>query len=127
MSNKITIDLDNILDQKELQHEVQERIVKMAKTRMETAINAFFRDSKEMGYKPGTNQWTQIRVTGPGTDLLEQKLTEIFDNPKTQERMEKFFNENFGAIMEKCMTKAIQHQCNKKFFKDARILGINND
>lgn len=48
-------------------------------------------------------------------DFLEKK----FDDPKTQNKMEEFFERNFDRIMEEAMQKALQHKANGFVFGKA--------
>lgn len=61
-----------------------------------------------------------IKLEGPGTLEINETLAKFFDDPKTLQRMDKFFNENFDRIMEETMTKALQHHCNRLIFSRTR-------
>lgn len=56
------------------------------------------------------------RFTGPGALLVNDWLEKKFDDPKTQERMEKFFEDNFDNILREAMRAALKHQAKKFAF-----------
>lgn len=61
-----------------------------------------------------------IKVKGPGTFEIEERIDKFFGDPKTIQQMDNFFDENFTRIMEETMTKALQHHCNRLVFSRAR-------
>lgn len=58
----------------------------------------------------------RVEIPGAGLLLIREFLEKKFDDPKTQERLGKFFEENFDRIMGEVMEKAIQHKVNAFVF-----------
>ena len=62
---------------------------------------------------------TLKKIPGAGLLMIRDFLKKKFDDPKTQERMEAYFNNNFERIMEEAMQKALQHKANGFVFGKA--------
>lgn len=93
------------------------KIKREAEIRLESVARAAALSAAERYFNKTFNPLTDAWGTGPGTLELEKFLDDKFGSPEFQAQMEKFFNENFNKIFQYCMTKAIQHYCNKKAFE----------
>ena len=59
------------------------------------------------------------KIPGAGFLMIRDFLEKKFDDPKTQAKMEEFFERNFDRIMEEAMQKALQHKANGFVFGKA--------
>lgn len=98
-----------------------EETLKEAESQMQKAfrqtcnheINTFFSENERyIGRELQKNP-------GAGLLLIRDFLEKKFDNPKTLERMEAYFDNNFDRIMEEAMQKALQHKANGFVFGKA--------
>lgn len=94
--------------------EAEERIKKEFKQATAAQIEAFFSEKQRWGDK-GVE-----KVSGAGLLLIRDFLEKKFDDPKTLEKMQKYFDDNFDRIMEECMQKALQHKANAFVFQKAK-------
>ena len=62
---------------------------------------------------------TPRKIPGAGLLMIRDFLEKKFDDPKTQNKMEEFFERNFDRIMEEAMQKALQHKANGFVFGKA--------
>lgn len=81
-------------------------------------IRKFCEDNRELHNGKITN------VPGAGLLLIRDFLEKKFDDPKTQEWMEKFYNDNFDRIMGQAMEKALLHRANAFAFHKAKDVVI---
>lgn len=61
-----------------------------------------------------------VKTPGAGLLLIRDFLEKKFDDPKTQEMMQKFFEANFERIMTETLEKAIQHRVNAHTFAEVK-------
>jgi hypothetical protein len=95
--------------------EAENQLMKSMRYRTESEITAFFGETSS--YSPGG---TLQKTPGAGLLLIRDFLEKKFDDPKTQQRMEEFFEKNFDRIMEEAMQKALQHKANAFAFGKAK-------
>ena len=91
------------------------------KSTMRRQIEMFLSSGKE--YPNGYNK-PPVIIKGAGLLMIEDFLEKKFDDPKTFEQMEKFYNDNFESIMGEAMAKALQHRANAFAFHKAKDIVI---
>lgn len=95
---------------------IERDIKKSAEFRIKEVIK------KHFGEEKGYSQGTFYSKMGPGAQEIDDMLTRMFIDPKTNEMMEKYFKENFETQLKEAMDKAMAHRANKfAFSKIAEI------
>lgn len=104
------MDFNFKFDTQALIKDAEEQILKAFKNATDREIKGFFSENEY--YREGK----LITISGAGLLLIREFLQKKFDDPNTQDRMEKFFEANFDRLMEEAMQKAIQHKANAFVF-----------
>lgn len=97
-------------DPTQVMKEAETRLAKEFENTIKNEISAFCDE---------TSQWNGNKLNktpGAGLLLIRDFLEKKFDDPKTQEMMQKFFDDNYDRIMNDTLEKAIQHRVNAHTF-----------
>jgi superfamily II DNA or RNA helicase len=113
MGNK-EINLNIGFDAADLQKQFEEELLQEFKRTAAQQIGRFFRTDRQ--YVPSAGGKALVTTKGAGVLLIEEFLQKKWDDPNTQERMQRYFDNNFDRIMEESMQKAIQHKTNAMAF-----------
>lgn len=90
--------------------EAEARLAKEFENTIKNEISAFCDETSRY------NGNKIVKTPGAGLLLIRDFLEKKFDDPKTQEMMQKFFDDNFERIMAETLEKAIQHKVNAHMF-----------
>lgn len=93
--------------------DAEEQMLKTFKHRTNAEIDAFFSENQTYHGRE------LVKNPGAGLLLIRDFLEKKFDDPKTQARMETYFENNFERLMDEAMQKALQHKANGFVFGKA--------
>lgn len=113
MSNK-NIGLTINFDPHQYVKEVEEKLHKTFLGAIESQVEWFFVDKK---VHQGNGKLEH--VTGPGALLIDEWMGQKFADPKTIEKMNKYFEDNFERILEESIQKALEQKAKKFAFAKA--------
>lgn len=99
------------IDDQAIVREMQEQLRKRFEAAAIIEVREYFSESYER-----SNDGTFKKVAGVGLLQIRELLEKKFDDPKTQQRMEEYFEANFERIMNAAMEKALQHKANAFVF-----------